>query len=396
MKLGYHLSCEEHSADELIDAAVLAEKAGLDFLMVSDHFHPWLDVQGEAPMVWPVLGGIAAATEKIQVGTGVVCPLIRMHPALVAQAAATAACLLPGRFFLGLGTGESLNEHILGDRWPPPPERLEMLEEAAQIIRTLHTPGKHTHRGPHYSVVDAQIHSLPDECMPIIVSAAGRKSAQFAARHADGILGVGPISRGPDLFAAFGGAGKSCYGKMTVAWATSDEEGMELARTQWPNEALDPKTLTNLSSPTQFKEATARVKDADLQKAFVVGGDSDKYLQKLEEFARAGYDHVYLHQVGDNQAEFLQFVRTELVGKVPKLARETGRRTGTAPIQVEREQVPKLIEDGAQLVEVLTATEYEREHIEGAVNIALQEIDAARVTSLDRSRPVIVYCYDTQ
>ena len=170
-EFGYWLSSEEHAPLDLVRNAARAEELGFSFAMISDHFHPWIDAQGQSPFVWSVLGGIAQATERLQVATGVTCPLIRTHPAIVAQAAATVGVMLPGRFTLGLGTGENLNEHVLGDRWPAPDERIEMLEEAIEVIRLLWAGGEKTHRGKHYTVDHARLYTLPEQPIPIAVAA---------------------------------------------------------------------------------------------------------------------------------------------------------------------------------------------------------------------------------
>src|SRR5919202_36572 len=177
LQLGYTLSCEEHGPNELVRNARAAEEAGFEFATISDHFHPWIDAQGESPFVWSVIGGVSQATERLRLGTGVTCPLIRIHPGIVAQAAATSAAMMQGRFFLGVGTGENLNEHILGDRWPAPDERLEMLEEAIVVMRLLWQGGFQRHRGKHYTVENARIYTLPEEPVPVMVAAAQTQAA---------------------------------------------------------------------------------------------------------------------------------------------------------------------------------------------------------------------------
>src|SRR5690242_135478 len=194
VELGYALSSEEHDPIALVENARAAEEAGFTFALISDHFHPWIDQQGHSPFVWSVIGGIARETENLRIGTGVTCPLIRIHPAIVAQAAATCAALMPGRFFLGVGTGENLNEHILGDHWPAPDERLDMLEEAIELMRELWTGEKTTFRGKHYTVEGARIYTLPEEPPPIAVAAAATKAARLAGRCGDAFVGVAPDS----------------------------------------------------------------------------------------------------------------------------------------------------------------------------------------------------------
>src|SRR6266566_3097685 len=180
MQLGYHLSSEEHDANTLVRLAGRAEQLGFGFATIADHFHPWTDAQGQSPFVWGVLGGIAATTSTLRVGTAVTCPLIRTHPAIVAQAAATAAAMFGDRFFLGVGSGEALNEHIFGDRWPPADIRLEMLEEAVAVMRKLWEGGQQSHEGKHYRVENARLYTLPDEPVPVMVSGFGTKSAALA------------------------------------------------------------------------------------------------------------------------------------------------------------------------------------------------------------------------
>lgn len=179
MEIGYALSSEEHRPNDLVDYAAEAEESGFAFALISDHFHPWLDVQGQSPFVWSVIGGIARETTHLRIGTGVTCPTVRVHPAIVAQAAATCACMMPGRFFLGVGTGENLNEHITGQRWPEAPVRLEMLSEAVDIIRLLWQGGSRSHHGRHYHVENARIYTLPAQPVPLLIAASGRHSASL-------------------------------------------------------------------------------------------------------------------------------------------------------------------------------------------------------------------------
>jgi len=208
VELGYALSSEEHEPNALIENARAAEESGFSFALISDHFHPWIDRQGHSPFVWSVIGGIARETEKLRLGTGVTCPLIRIHPAIVAQAAATSAALMPGRFFLGVGTGENLNEHILGDHWPAPDERLEMLEEAIELIRELWKGEKTTFRGDHYTVEGARLYTVPDEPPPIAVAAAAPKAAELAGRAGDALITTAPERDLIEKFEQAGGKDK--------------------------------------------------------------------------------------------------------------------------------------------------------------------------------------------
>src|SRR5256885_13794417 len=207
MQLAYHLSSEEHDAGTLVRLAGRAEEVGFGFATIADHFHPWTDAQGQSPFVWGVLGGIAATTSTLRVGTAVTCPLIRTHPAIVAQAAATAAAMFGDRFFLGLGTGENLNEHVTGQRWPPIVVRQEMLEEAASVIRQLWRGGLQSHHGHYYTGENARIYTLPDEPPPIYVAATGPASSRLAGRIGDGPIGIPPPAGAGPRVPQGGGAG---------------------------------------------------------------------------------------------------------------------------------------------------------------------------------------------
>src|SRR5438132_3569863 len=221
-EFGYALSSEEHAPDVLIRNARRAEEAGFTFALISDHFHPWIDRQGQSPFVWSVIGGIAEATEGLRLGTGVTCPMMRTHPAIIAQAAATCAAMMPGRFFLGVGRGENLNEHIIATYWPPTDVRLEMLEEAVEVIRLLWQGGTESHRGRYYSVDNARIYTLPQELPPIYVAAGGTKSASLAGRIGEGLIATAPAKETVEEFEGNRGAGKRRYGKLTVCRAEDE------------------------------------------------------------------------------------------------------------------------------------------------------------------------------
>ena len=209
-ELGYTVLSEEHGPDAITSSVAAAEDRGFDFAMISDHFHPWTTAQGQSPFVWGVLGSIAEATSTIPVGTAVTAPIIRIHPAIVAQAAATAATQLPERFVFGVGTGEQLNEHVVGERWPPHDRRLEMLEEAIEIIRLLWEGGTKTYRGAQYTVEDARVFTLPDELPPIVVAAGGQRAAAAAGHYGDGLMTTAPDE---DLIARFEAANDDTAGQ---------------------------------------------------------------------------------------------------------------------------------------------------------------------------------------
>ena len=313
MELGYAISSEEHRPLDLVRNAARAEEAGFGFALVSDHFHPWIDRQGQSPFVWSVLGGIAEATERLVVGTGVTCPILRIHPAIVAQAAATAASMLPGRFFLGVGTGENLNEHVLGQRWPATHVRREMLEEAVAVMRLLWEGRLASHRSRHFTVENARIYTLPEEPIDVLVAAGGIEAAELAGRIGDGLIGTAPDAETVDAFEAEGGAGKPRYAQVTVCWAESEKDARRTALEWWPNAALKGPLGQELPLPSHFEEATGMVTEDDVAKVVVCGPDVDSHVELVEKYAAAGYTHVYVHQVGPDQDGFIEFYASELL-----------------------------------------------------------------------------------
>jgi coenzyme F420-dependent glucose-6-phosphate dehydrogenase len=314
-ELGFALSSEEHPPNDLVRWAVRAEEAGFSYALISDHYHPWIDRQGQSPFVWGVIGGIAQATERLRLGTGVTCPTIRTHPGIIAQAAATAAAMMPGRFFLGVGSGENLNEHIFGDYWPAADERQEMLEEAIAVMRLLWQGGYQTHRGKHYRVENARIYSLPDELPPIAVAAAGPKAAELAANAGDALISTAPDSELVDTYRNAGGDGPR-YGQLTVCFDKDEQQAVKTALEWWPNAALKGELGQELPLPRHFEQAAENVTEEEIAEAIVCGPDVDRYLEKITEFDDAGYDHVYIHQVGTDQESFFAFAERELLVKV--------------------------------------------------------------------------------
>jgi coenzyme F420-dependent glucose-6-phosphate dehydrogenase len=311
--LGYALSAEEHPPLDLVRYAAAAEEAGFAYALVSDHFHPWVDKQGHSAFVWSVIGGIAQATEHLRLGTGVTCPTIRIHPAIIAQAAATAAAMLPGRFFLGVGTGENLNEHVLGDRWPEGDVRLEMLEEAIEVIRLLWQGGYQSHHGRYYTVEEARIYTLPDEPPPLYVAASKPNAAELAGRLGDGLISTAPDAELVEKFEAAGGEGKPKLGQVTVCFAESEDEAKRTAHEWWPNAGITGDLSQELALPRHFEDAAEMVSEDDVADKVVCGPDSEKYFEQIEQYADAGFDHVYLHQVGPDQERFFRFAKDELL-----------------------------------------------------------------------------------
>jgi coenzyme F420-dependent glucose-6-phosphate dehydrogenase len=305
--IGYTLSSEEFGPRALASFAVRAERAGFDFAGISDHYHPWVDKQGNSPFVWGVIGAISESTERLRVITGVTCPTTRIHPAIIAQAAATAACQLPGRFSFGVGTGENLNEHILGDAWPPVARRQERLEEAIEVIRKLWDGGLVTHYGRHFTVENARIYTLPEELPPILVAVAGKRSVELAARVGDGLIGTSPKAESIEEFRAKGGEGKPTYGQLHVCWAESEAEARKTALEWWPNAGISGSHFLELPLPSHFEEGTELVDEEKIAESAVCGPDADKHLEAIREYLDAGYDHVYVHQIGPDQDGFFDF-----------------------------------------------------------------------------------------
>jgi coenzyme F420-dependent glucose-6-phosphate dehydrogenase len=317
-EIGYKLCSEEQSPQELIVCARRAEEAGFDFAMISDHFHPWIDRQGQSSFVWSVLGGIAQVTERITIGTAVTCPTVRIHPAIIAQAAATVATMLPGRFILGVGSGENLNEHIFGDHWPEIEVRLEMLEEAVGVIRLLWQGGQQSHYGDYYTVENARIYTLPDKPPPIIVAAGGPRAAELAGRVGDGLVATSPDKELKREFEKAGGKAKPCYAEIAVCWAEEESAARRTAHKCWPTAALTGELSQVLPVPAHFEQAAKLVKEEDVANQVICGADPERYLSKINEYADAGYDYVWIHQVGPDQEGFIRFFETKVFPKLGK------------------------------------------------------------------------------
>ena len=320
VEIGYTLSSEERQPDELVRLARMAEDSGFGYALISDHYHPWTDRQGSSPFVWAVLGGIAATTRTLRVGTGVTCPIMRLHPAIIAQASATIGCLMPGRFFLGVGSGESLNEHVVGQTWPPPDMRQDMLEEAVEVLRLLHRGGEQSHYGKFFQVHDARVYNIPDEPLPIYVAAAGQQAARLAARLGDGLICSAPSAESVAAFEAGGGAGKPRYGQLTVCWARSEDEAVRTAHEYWPISGLEGQFKNELPRPLYLEQASKPVTPEMVKREIVCGPDPQAHVDGLAKFVKAGFDHVYVHQVGPDQEGFMRFYQREILPRAASLA----------------------------------------------------------------------------
>jgi len=330
IELGYTLSSEEFPPLDLVAHAQLAEEAGFTFALISDHYHPWVDAQGHSPFVWSTIGGVAATTGRIRIGTGVTCPTVRIHPAIIAQAAATCAAMLPGRFFLGVGTGENLNEHITGERWPSANVRREMLEEAVWILRKLWTGENVDHEGAYYQVADARIYTLPETPPEIYIAASGGMAAQLAGEIGDGLIATSPSEKLVRSFEQSGGQGKPKYAQVTVCWAQDEASARKTAHEIWPNAAITGELSAELPLPRHFEQAAKMVTEDDTANSIVCGPDPAKHVEKIRAYADAGYDHIYVHQVGPDQEGCVRFYQREVMPQLGDLLVEQQRRRRVA------------------------------------------------------------------
>jgi G6PDH family F420-dependent oxidoreductase len=320
--IGYFLSSEEHPGSELVTAAEQAEQAGFEGLWISDHYHPWLDEQGHSPFVWAVLGAIAARTTRVPVTTAVTAPIMRIHPAILAQASATTAELFGtvdgrSRFSFGVGTGEALNEHVLGDKWPTPEERLSMLEEAVAIIRELWKGETVDHDGEHYVVENARIYTTPPAVPDVLVSAFGPKALEVAARIGDGLITTSPSADDIAAYRGHGGAGRT-QGGVKVCWHEDEQQAVKIAHKYWRNSGVPGQLSQDLPTPTHFDQASQLVTEEMTAGSVPCGPDPEVHLEAIKEYVDAGFDEVYVAQMGPDQEGMIRFYEREVL---PRLER---------------------------------------------------------------------------
>ncbi|MET9595514.1 TIGR03557 family F420-dependent LLM class oxidoreductase [Streptomyces sp. NPDC006516] len=312
MQIGYKLAAEAFGPAELVRQAVLAEEAGFDFVEISDHYHPWLDNQGHSPFAWTVLGAIAARTDRIGLATGVTCPTVRYHPAIIAQAAATLALLSDGRFTLGLGSGERLNEHVVGKGFPDTVDtRQDMLREAIEIIRLLWRGGYQSYEGKHLRLADARVFDLPGTLPPIAVAVGGRRAAALAAELADGLFAT---EDRPELVRHYRDAGGTgpLYAEVPMAWAP-DEESAARAALETSRWALTGwKVMSELPNPVNFEAATSTVRLEDITAKFACGPDPARYEAAVQPYLDAGFDRLVMQNAGPDPTGFIDFYSREL------------------------------------------------------------------------------------
>ncbi|KAF4406411.1 LLM class F420-dependent oxidoreductase [Streptomyces lycii] len=314
VQIGYTMMTEQAGPRDLVEHVVGAEAAGFDFSVTSDHYFPWLDSQGHAPHAWTVLGAAAHATSRIPLMTYVTCPTMRYHPALVAQKAATLQLLSEGRFRLGLGAGENLNEHVIGGGWPPADVRHEMLGEAVGIIRALFEGGYVNHHGRHYDVESAKLWDLPEQAPPIGIAVSGEQSCELAGRLADCVIATEPKPGLLDAFEHYGGAGKPRIGQLPVCYDTDRDAAVRRAHDQFRWFGSGWKVNSELPGPASFEAATSFVRPEDVAESIPCGDDVSDFVAAVRPYAEAGFTEIALVQVGgDSQPAYLDWARTTLL-----------------------------------------------------------------------------------
>src|SRR4051794_14177741 len=315
MQLGYTMMTEQSGPEELVRYVVGAEEVGFGFAVSSDHYFPWLDEMGHSPNAWVTLGAAAQATSRIPLMTYVTCPSFRYHPTIVAQQAATLQILADGRFTLGLGAGENLNEHVVGGGWPAADVRQEMLVEAIRIIRDLFDGDGYTNfRGEHFDVESAKLWDLPETRVPIGVAVSGQQSCEIAGELADVMIAVEPKGELAEMFDAAGGAGKPRIGQIPISFGTDKGEAVTRAHTLFRWFGLGWKVNAELPGPTAFDSASQFVREQDVAESIPCGDDVDAVLEAAKEYADAGFTHLALVQIGgDQQAPFIEWSEKTLM-----------------------------------------------------------------------------------
>ncbi|MER8003818.1 MULTISPECIES: LLM class F420-dependent oxidoreductase [unclassified Streptomyces] len=320
VRIGYTMMTEQAGPRALVEHVVGAERAGFDFSVTSDHYFPWLESQGHAPYAWSVLGAAAQATSRIPLMTYVTCPTTRYHPAVVAQKAATMQLLSEGRFRLGLGSGENLNEHVVGAGWPAPHVRLEMLQEAVEIIRALFGGGPVNHHGAHFDVENAKLWDLPEAPPPIGIAVSGRRSCELAGRLADLVIATEPRAELVKLFDEGGGAGKPRVGQLPVCYDTDRDAAVARAHDQFRWFAGGWPVNSELPGPTAFAGATSFVRPEDVAETIPCGDDVDAFVDAVKPYVDAGFTEIALVQIGgEHQRPFLDWSEKTLLPALRRL-----------------------------------------------------------------------------
>ncbi|MGW0966547.1 LLM class F420-dependent oxidoreductase [Streptomyces sp. NPDC002516] len=320
VQIGYTMMTEQAGPRDLVGHVVGAERVGFDFSVTSDHYFPWLSSQGHAPYAWSVLGAAAQATERIPLTTYVTCPTTRYHPAVVAQKAATMQLLSQGRFRLGLGSGENLNEHVVGGGWPAAHVRLEMLDEAVEIIRSLFAGGNVNHHGDHFDVENTRLWDLPDVPPPIGIAASGYRSCEIAGRRADLLIATEPKAGLISAFDRHGGAGKPKIGQLPICYDTDRTAAIARAHDQFRWFGGGWKVNAELPGPAGFEGATQFVRPEDVAESIPCGDDVEAVVEAVRLYAEAGFTEVALIQIGgDHQEPYLEWAQRKLLPALREL-----------------------------------------------------------------------------
>ena len=314
---GYTLMCEQTGPKDLVTYAELAEKAGFDFAVISDHFHPWLEEQGQSPFAWSVLGAVASRTSRMQLMTMVTCPIVRYHPAVVAQMAATIALMSDGRFMLGLGAGENLNEHVVGKGWPPVHIRHQMLEEAIEVNREMWQGEYVSFKGEFFTVHDAKIFSKPPEPPMILVAASGQESCDIAATSGDGLIATEPKAQLVKNYRESGGDGPA-YAQIAMCWGKDEAQARKTAHRLFRFTLPAWKVMSELPNPVNFAAASKTVREEDVAESIPCGPDPESHVQAIKKFVDAGFQHIALLQAGADQEGFIRFWSEELKPRLEK------------------------------------------------------------------------------
>jgi G6PDH family F420-dependent oxidoreductase len=328
MKFGYTLMCEQTGPKELVDYAQQAEKAGFDYAVISDHFHPWLEEQGESPFAWSVLGAVADRTTRMGLMTMVTCPTIRYHPAIVAQMAATIAVMSDGRFELGLGAGENLNEHVVGQGWPPVNLRHEMLEEAIEIIKALWQGGYVSVQGQYFNVHDAKIFTRPQRPPAIHVAASGQESCDLAAGTGSGLIATQPKPELVSMYRESGGSGP-CHAQIALCWGSDEAQARKTAHRYFRFSVPAWKVMAELPNPVNFEAASKTVREEDVAESIPCGPDPEKHIAGIQKYIDAGFDHIAVLQAGQDQEGFLRFWESELKPRLEKFGAGRSQEAAT-------------------------------------------------------------------
>jgi G6PDH family F420-dependent oxidoreductase len=322
-EFGYTMMCEQSPPDALVSDVQRAEAAGFDFSQISDHFQPWLVEQGHSPYAWSVLGAAAAVTERIGLMTYVTCPTIRYHPGIVAQKAATVGILSGGRFRLGLGAGENLNEHVVGEGWPAVGTRHSMLSEAVDIIGALFDADEGAtvnYRGDYFDVETARLWDRPDQRVPIGIAVSGADSCSLAGRKADFMVAVQPEGELGEMFDAAGGSGKGRVGQIAVSYDTDRDVALKRAHEQFRWFGLGWKVNADLPNPDSFDGASQFVTESDVGESIPCGADVEEFVTKIKPFVDAGFTEVGLVQIGGaHQEKFIAWAERELLPALREL-----------------------------------------------------------------------------